>query len=427
MTHELIVALSAVKGLRVIPRTTAFQFKGRSGDLRAIGRQLDVDAVLDGGVQRDQGRLRIHLALTRVDDGYTVWSRSYDRPAQDVFATEDEVTAEVLRALFPNDRHSIDGLPLVGTKSVEAHNLYLKGNFFQQTQYNNEQALKLYQAASQLDPMYPEAWAGLALCYLELGYGYQRYPKDVLPLAVEAAQRALSLNPRLALSHAILGFLNAMFLRHWDLAKQEFETAISLDPNYGETHHWMSHFWVTQGRFQEAEEESRRALECDPLNFGIVGHQVWVKYVQGRFHEAIHAGEEGLRLGPSHGPINWYRMRAFEESGLFGEVIRARRRLGWNDPPLDALEIGLRQNGPAGYWRLFKESWLRRRDAGPARPFEIAWIYAHLGEREAALKWLAQAVEEGDPWALYMKVEPPLASLRSDPRFIQIAKAAGLP
>jgi serine/threonine-protein kinase len=120
LTHELIAALSAVKGLRVIPRTTAFQFKGRSGDLRAIGRQLDVDAVLDGGVQRDQGRLRIHLALTRVDDGYTEWSRSYDRPAQDVFATEDEVAAEVLRALFPSDRRSADVPPPSGTRNIEA-------------------------------------------------------------------------------------------------------------------------------------------------------------------------------------------------------------------------------------------------------------------------------------------------------------------
>ena len=194
LTHELIAALSAVKGLRVIPRTTAFQFKGRSGDLRAIGRQLDVDAVLDGGVHAIKAGFA-SIWTTRVDDGYTEWSRSYDRPASDVFATEDDVTAEVLRALFPNDRHSLDGLPLIGTKSVEAHNLYLKGNFFQKTEYNIEQALKLYQAASQLDPMYPEAWAGLASCYMELGYGYQRYPKDVLPLAVQAAQRALQLKP----------------------------------------------------------------------------------------------------------------------------------------------------------------------------------------------------------------------------------------
>jgi TolB-like protein len=156
LTEELIAAFSRVQGLRVIPRMTAFQFKGKSGDLRAIRRQLDVQAVLDGGVQRDHDLLRVCLALTRVSDGQTIWSSSYDRTAQDLFATEDEVAASVLHALFPNDQRSVDVPPLNGTRNIEAHHSYLKANFVQQMKYNNEEALALYQRAVQLGPMYPK-------------------------------------------------------------------------------------------------------------------------------------------------------------------------------------------------------------------------------------------------------------------------------
>lgn len=428
LAEELIAAFSGVKGLRVIPRTTAFQFKGKSGDVRAIGRQLGVQAVLDGGVERDGEHLRIRLALTRVSDGQTLWSHSYDRAAQDIFATEDEVATNVVHALFPKDQRSVDLLPLNGTKSIEAQNLCLKGHFVQQALYNNADALALFQKAAQLDPTYPQAWAGQAFCYLQLGHGYQRYPKDVLPLAVQAVQRALQLNPRMALSHAILGYLDVAYLRDWEAARREIETAISLDPNNGESHHWMSHYWVSLGQFKEAEDESRRALECDPLNFGIASHQAWVKYEQGLFPEAIHAAEETLRLQPAHGPTSWYQMRAYEESGQLTEAIAVRRRLGWK-LIADELELSFRQNGAAGYWRALKENLIRKRSAGPGlvRPTDIAWAYAHLGERERALEWLDRAVEERDPWTMYMKVEPPFAALRSDPRFQSIARAAGIP
>jgi tetratricopeptide (TPR) repeat protein len=247
-------------------------------------------------------------------------------------------------------------------------------------------------------------------------------------LAVQAAQHALQLNPRLALAHATLGYLDLEYLRDWAAAKRELEAAIRLDPNDGESHHWMSHYWISLGRFTEAEAEARRAVECDPLNFSIGSHLAFTKYEEGHFPEAIEAAAATLRLDPAHQPSSFYQIRAYEESGQLSEAIAIRRRIGWNDPPVDALETGLRRDGAAGYWRLCKEFWFRERSAGgPARPSEIAWIYAHLGDQERTLEWLDRAVEERDGWAVYMKVEPPFASLRSDPRFQKISRAAGLP
>ena len=205
LTDELIAAFSGVRGLRVVPRTTAFQFKGKSGDVRGIGRQLEAEAVLDGGVQRDADRLRIRLSLTRVSDGQTIWSQTYDRRTRDVFSTQNEIAANVIRAVLPTREPPLSVPPPSGTRNLEAQNLYLKANFVRQKFFGSSinDALALFRKAAELDRSYAQAWAGQAFCYSELGYGYLRYPKDVFPLAVQAIDRALALNPRLALAHAI--------------------------------------------------------------------------------------------------------------------------------------------------------------------------------------------------------------------------------
>ena len=175
--------------------------------------------------------------------------------------------------------------PPSGTRNIEAQNLYLKGNFIRQKFFDNSlaDALALFQKAAQLDPSYAQAWAAQAFCFSEMGHGYQRYPNEVFPLAVKAAQRALQLNPRLALAHASLGYVALEYLRDRAAAKRELEAATSLDPNDGESHHWLSHYWISLGRFKEAEDESRRALECDPLNFGIGAHEAFRNMRRGIF------------------------------------------------------------------------------------------------------------------------------------------------
>ena len=428
LTEELIGAFSGVNGLRVVPRTTAFQFKGKSADVRAIGRQLEADAVLDGGVRREGDRLRIHLSFTRVSDGHTIWSRTYDGKTQDVFATQQEIASSVLRTIFSGEQRSANMPSPSGTRNLEAQNLFLKGKFTREKfGASIEDALVLFKKATELDPSYAQAWAGQAYCYSDLGYGYFRYPKDVFPLAVQAIDRALALNPRVALAHAIRGNINLIYLRDWESAKRELETAIELDPNDGESHHWMSHYWVSVGRFKEAIQESRRALENDPLNFSIGSHQAWVELESGNFPEAIRAAEATLRLEPRHGPTSGYQMRAYEESGRLHEAIQIRARMGWQDPPTRNLEAAIRANGPQGYWRVIVEDLEATRKKRPVHPAVIATAYAHLGDRQRTLSWLEKAVEERDPWAVYIKVEPWFAALRGDPWFQQIVKKAGIP
>jgi tetratricopeptide (TPR) repeat protein len=362
-----------------------------------------------------------------VSDGSPIWSRTYDGKTQDVFATQQEIASNVLRTIFPGEQRAMDVPSPSGTRNLEAQNLFLKAKFTREKFGSSiEDALILFKKATELDPSYAQAWAGQAYCYSDLGYGYLRYPKDVFPLAVQAIDRALALNPRVALAHAIRGNINLIYLRDWEAARRELEAAIELDPNDGESHHWMSHYWVSMGRFKEAIQESRRALETDPLNFSIGSHQAWVELEAANYPEAIRAAEETLRLDPQHGPTAWYLMRAYEESGQLREAIQVRRRMGWR-APIQELEAALSANGPPGYWRVIIEQLEGNRKKRPERPVMIATAHAHLGNQQNALAWLDQAVEERDPWAVYIKVEPWFAPLRGDARFQQTIQKAGIP
>ncbi len=197
--------------------------------------------MLDGGVRRAGEELRIHLSVTRVSDGQTIWSETYNRRARDVVTTQDEVAHNVIRALFPKDRPSPDVGRPSGTINLEAQNVYLRANFLRK-KYELKSALPLYRRAIQLDPSYAHAWGGLAFCYGRFGSTYERHPKDSFPLAIQAIQRALTLNPRLADLHATVAQINFVYLRDWEATRRERETAVALDPNDGEGHHLLSHY-----------------------------------------------------------------------------------------------------------------------------------------------------------------------------------------
>ena len=186
----------------------------------------------------------------------------------------------------------------------------------------------------------------------------------------------------------------------------------------------MSHYWVSLGRFKEADRESRRALETDPLNFAIGAHQVWVELEKANYPEAIRAAEATLRLDPQHGPTGAYLMRAHEEYGQLHEAIQVWRRMGWPLARSQELEAALTANGPPGYWRVMLEDVKAKHKK---RPVMIATYYAHLGDRQRALAWLERAVEERDSWAVYINVDPWFTALRGDARFQEIVSKAGIP
>ncbi len=225
-----------------------------------------------------------------------------------------------------------------------------------------------------------------------------------------------------------MGNIHLVYNRDWVSAKREFDTAIALDPEDAEAHHWLSHYWVTLGDFKRAREESIRAQSCDPLNVTIAAHQVFELEEAGRYSEAVDAAQQALRLFPTHTGILYFMQVAYERWGKLQDAIATRRRAQFNSPPPDALERALAEKGPSGYWRLRAdaEETIRRRK-NPYSAVSLARNYTFLGQTDRALDWLSQGVEERDGFIVYMKHEPTFAAMRENPRFIALVKAAGIP
>ncbi len=267
LTEEIIDALSRVPNLRVVARTSAFAFKGAGKDIREIGRQLGVDGVIEGSVQESGGQARITVQLNRVSDGTHLWSRKFDRPLTDVFAIQNEISQAIASEL----RGSSTSLP-PPTGATEAYRLYEEGRYlFNQFQppRSNLNAIERYQQAIQLDRNFALAYAGLSEAYAYLGENSVRYPREVMPKAKEAAEKAVALDPNSPQAHTALAAV--MLDYDWDRegAVRELERALQLNPGSAWAQHWFAHSLEAQGRFDAATEQFRAALAIDPLSIPI--------------------------------------------------------------------------------------------------------------------------------------------------------------
>lgn len=428
LTEELIHALTGIDGLRVVARTSAFRFKGKPVDVREIGRTLNADAVIEGSVRRDQSRIRVTVQLNSARDGYHFWSKTFERENAGIFAVQEEIAQAVMRTVEQQSgSRPVRPTVRAGARNLEAYNLYLRGEYLRQRSDLLDQGFTLIQQATDIDPSFAAAWADQAICYNLMAIEGKKYPKDAYPRAIEAAQRALTLDPNLASAHEILGTVHLFYNHDWVSSKRELDTAVALDPDDAETHHALSHYWVTVGNLKLAREESLRAQSCDPLNVSIASHQAFVWEEGGRYAEAVAAAEEALRLDPRHvGP--WYYMQvAYERWGKLREAIATRRRAGWEDPPTDTLERALAERGPSGYWRVLAEAEEKRYRKFPTGELGLARIYTFLGQTDRALDWLKLGIENRDPFIVNMKYEPTFATMRNDPRFIALVKTASIP
>ncbi len=275
MAEEIINALSHVEELRVVARTSAFAFKGKSEDIRDIGRKLDVESVLEGSVRKAGDRVRISAQLISVDDGYHLWSERFDRRMEDVFAIQDEISLTIveklkIKLMAPEKQE----IARRHTDNLEAYNLYLRGRYFWNKRTGSElrKAARCFEQAIAKDPTYAPAYSGLADTYTMLG-SYDFLPEaEAYPKAKEAALKAVDLDDTLAEAHSSLGEVIFNSGENPEAARQEFKRAIALNPGYATTHHWYSILLMRTGSFEEALAEGNRALDLDPLSIIIKLH-----------------------------------------------------------------------------------------------------------------------------------------------------------
>jgi len=431
MTEELMNALAKLPGLRVAARTSAFSFKGKERNVKEIGQRLLVRTVLEGSVRKAGNRLRISAQLVDTADGYQIWSETYDRDLKDVFALQDEISRTIAGALKVRLVGREDTtLTDAGTRNLEAYTCYLKGRHSVATRTPDglKRGMKHFEQAIVLDACYAKAHVGLAECWSLLGFiEFADFsPQETLPNAREAALKALELDATLGEAHTYLGMVALVYEWEWVRSERELRRGIELEPNSPLGHVWFACFLASQGRREEALEQARLAEVLDPLSLSI--HLVVVRclYWARRFDEAIThllavlemdprfaltyvwLGRTYLAMGRPVDAVAQLELGA-ESSGrspyLLGLLGRAYASLGQHPQALQVLDEIRAQGG---------------------NPYFSSMVLDGLGEIEAALDSLEEALKSHGGFAFDFGVDPIYDELRDHPRFQRLLDTIGL-
>jgi TolB-like protein len=391
MTEALIGDLAKINSLRVISRTSVMQYKRNPKSLPEIARELGVDAVVEGTVAREGGRVRVTAQLIDARSDHHLWADRYDRERVGVLALQSELADDMNR-------------------SVE-----------------------YFQRAIERDPRFAPAHAGLSHAYIALGTGVGSIPgREAMPKAKAAALEALEIDGGLAQAHTALGIV---LLRHdWDFAaaERELRRAIEIEPSYAEGHRAYTEFLWAMGRHQEAVELGLRAVDLAPLDLRIRVLASETFFFAREFERGLEELEAVLELDPDYPRAHQDQFWLYEQLGWYEQAVAASERLMTLSGDYEARDIAtLRESyetsGAEGYWRGWLEALHRRARDHHVKPSVFVWYYAGLGDTEQAFRWLDQAYEERDSNLIWLNEDPAFDPLRSDPRFDDLLRRIGFP
>jgi len=418
-----------------VSRASAFTFKGRGLDVREVGQQLNVGAVLEGSVRRSGDRLRISAQLVDVSDGYQLWSDSYERRLADVFALQEELTQAIVTAL-PLPRAPARPAVLVrpSTLTTEAYTLYLRGRYFalKRDVPGLVAGIEHFAKALAQDPDYALAHAGLAECWALRGFeefGDLR-PLDAMPRARTAALRSLELDPGLAEGHCWAGVVTFLFDWDWGAAEAAFRRAIELRPDYSLAHTWYAVFLMARGRHDEAIARSEHAAELDPLAFSIQALLGQCLYFARRYDEALERHRATLELDPGNLRAWLWSARSYRRVGRLDEASRmveaAIERCGRVPTLLGerGVLLALAQR-PGDAAAVLDEVAEIRRGRYVAAIVDAA-IHLALGDQDEGRRWMDRTVEERSGLVPFLGSDPMWDATRNDPWFAALLARAGV-
>jgi serine/threonine-protein kinase len=429
VTEEIINALSQIRQVSVVARTSAFQFKGTSVDVRQIGAQLNAQAVLEGSIRKEGDLLRVLARLTSVESGYVLWSASFDRKIQDVSAVQEEVAKAIIKTL--NIRFGRSQQQRLSRRTykanVELYDLYLRGRFYwnRRTEEALRMGASIFQQIIAQDDSYAPAFSGLADCYLSLGLSDTDAPKDVMPKARAAAKRALELDDTLAEAYTSLGSVEASYNWEWAGAQKMFQHAIHLNPGYATAHHYYAIFSLSPtGSLQEAIDELHQAITLDPLSLTVNTDTALLAYFAGRPDDAIAQCRKTIDLDPSFFRPYWLLGLACAQSGIYPEAIRSFERVRelaggktFMAPALAGLAYVYALAGKHDEARKCIQELESRASQEYVSPFWVAMAHVGLNQRKQVFAWLERACDMHDPWFFVLPNLPIAAPLESDHRY----------
>ncbi len=430
VSEEILNALTRLPGLKVIGRTSSFRFRGPDVDAGAVGKELQVGTILAGSIQRAGDAVRVTAELVDTRTGYRLWSQKYDRKLQNLFELEDEISRAIADALRVELGGAAQPLVSAATTSPEAHNLVLRANAAARhpDEASLNDAVRLYREALALDPQYAVAWSGLADVYVWLGDAY-RAPREVAPLAREAAERAIAIDESLAAGHLGLGLVDLIWDWNFPAARKEIERALALDPGVGYTHAYHGLLiGVVDGDLARSRSELEKAATLDPLNPYIPWLEVPAAIGRRDYADALRLAARVRKIDPDFfyfmdstamvhmAMVRWADCVA-DQKGL-PEAVRSQPQYGL---AICLAHLGAEKEAREILGRLEVESRSRYVDA-----WSLGSIYAALGQRDEAFALLDRAVRDHSGQLLMIEWMPEFDPLRSDPRYAELVARIGL-
>src|SRR5262245_53331795 len=427
LSEELIAALAQINGLKVIGRSSSFRFKGKKEDSKSIGEKLGVSTLLEGTVRKNGDRVRIVAELVNAADASELWSGTFDRELKDIFAVQAEIAKAVATSLELRLLGTDGSTENVATKSVEAHNAYLQGQFyFQRRDFEGYlKAVSFFDQAIRLDPGYALAYAERSEAWTWIGDLSGDKQKEAWSKAASDGERAVAMEPKLAEAHAALGW--ARFFAEWkfDEGLVELRRAQQLAPWNPSTNDLLAPVVVYLGRFEEAEKLARQAIERDPLAYQARQSLARLLFVQGKLDEANASARKAVELQPTAaGSHRWQVFVAIERGD--GDAALREAELEPNERYRRfelALAHSVRQDRPAADAAL-AELIARDRDV---MAYQIGEVYAWRGEKDKAFEWLQVSLDNHDTGLLSLRIDPLMQGVCHDPRYNDLLTKIGLP
>ena len=432
MADALITRLS---NANIVVRSSGSTIKYHKSDLNVVGmgRELKVDSLLVGSIQKSGERVRVYVQLVEAQEGRTLWSEKFDAQYTDILNLHDSIAEQITQTLeMKLSSHDRQQLAKRSTASVDAFQAYSKGRvcWNRRSRDGFRKAIDYFNEAIKLDPEYALAYTGLADCYTSLSAYTLNPPNESFPRAREAVQKALEIDDKLAEAHASLAHIRFIYDWDWEGAEKHYKYAIDLNPNYASAHQWYSVFLSSIGRNDDAIAQAKLAQELDPASLPIARDATRAFYLARQYDEAIAVSVKAIELDRrTYGLNSWLEM-AYEQRGLYDQAIETRLNAstiaGFKPEKVAALRKEYQSFGWKGFWQkeLARTEELAQQEY--VSPYILVRLYARLGEKEKTLAWLEKAYAEHSDQLVFLKADPIFDGVRSDARFKNLLRLVRL-
>ena len=433
ITESIINRLSQLPQLKVMARSTVFQYKSRTIVPQKAARDLGVRAIVTGRVMQLGQRLIVRTELVDAVTGWQLWGDQFDRASADILEIQEtiahEISSKLQLKLTGEDRKR---LTKRYTESTEAYHLFIKGRYHLNKRLTEsiQRAIEYFQQAIDVDPAYAPAYVGLADCYPLLSLYGALEPRDAYPKAEAAARRALEIDDALAEAHNSLGVIKLFYEWDWDGAEQSFQQAIELNSGYADAYQRYGMLLVARGRFDEATVEFDHAQALDPLSLITKTISGYAFYYARRYEEAAERFQEVIEMDRNYSMAHFRLGLTYAQQRRFDEALaelQLSAQLSGDRDVVAALGYVHGLKGDTAKARSAFAELKEREKAGFVSAYDKALINLGLGDREQATDWLEEAYKERSYWLIYMQVDPAIDPLRTSPRFTELLKKVAGP